>query len=85
MGEGASRDTRRRLTIDQAADQLGITKKYAQFRNTTRVESISLLASTIKYTPYWDMLRRSWPKSSISSGSRLAPRNASMGVRSTVC
>jgi len=25
MGKGASRDTRRRLTIDQAADQLGIT------------------------------------------------------------
>jgi predicted ArsR family transcriptional regulator len=25
MGEGSSRDTRRRLTIDQAADQLGIT------------------------------------------------------------
>jgi predicted ArsR family transcriptional regulator len=25
MGEGASRNTRRRLTIDQAADQLGIT------------------------------------------------------------
>jgi predicted ArsR family transcriptional regulator len=25
VGEGASRDTRRRLTIDQAADQLGIT------------------------------------------------------------